>query len=196
VAVKAVVFDFGYTLVNEDRVWNEIARANGWPVSDFYATLGALIERRQHHRVVFERLGAGAVDAPPFESGDFYDDALPCIRAAKRSGARVGIAGNTSLAIEDFLSEHVDVDFLASSARWGVEKPNPEFFTRVVEASGCAARDVTYVGDRIDNDVVPAAAAGMRAVFLVRGPWAAVQKDWPEASAARTVVRDLQSLPL
>ena len=45
-AVKAVVFDFGYTLVNEDRVWTEIAGQYGWPASVFFAALGAVIERR------------------------------------------------------------------------------------------------------------------------------------------------------
>jgi FMN phosphatase YigB (HAD superfamily) len=34
---------------------------------------------------------------------------------------------------------------------------------------------VAYVGDRIDNDVRPAAAAGMRAVWLRRGPWGVIQ---------------------
>ena len=47
--MRAVVFDFGYTLVNEDRVWSEIAAQYGWPESVFFATLGAVIERREHH---------------------------------------------------------------------------------------------------------------------------------------------------
>ena len=34
--------------------------------------------------------------------------------------------------------------------------------------------DVAYVGDRVDNDVVPSSAAGMRAVWLRRGPWGIV----------------------
>ena len=43
------------------------------------------------------------------------------------------------------------------------------------------------MGDRVDNDVVPAAAAGMRAIFLRRGPWAWVQAGQrvvPEAAAS------------
>jgi FMN phosphatase YigB (HAD superfamily) len=38
---------------------------------------------------------------------------------------------------------------------------------------------VAYVGDRLDNDVRPAAAAGLRAVWLRRGPWAALTTDEP-----------------
>ena len=35
--------------------------------------------------------------------------------------------------------------------------------------------DVAYVGDRVDNDVLPAAVAGMRSVWIRRGPWGRLQ---------------------
>src|SRR5438552_5321570 len=112
----AVVFDFGYTLVNEDRVWKETAARQGWPESILFAALGAVIERRGHHRQVFELLGAKEPPDPvPLEPRDFYDDALPCLRATKASGRVTGIAGNFSAEIERFLTEHTDVDFVASS---------------------------------------------------------------------------------
>jgi hypothetical protein len=105
---KAVVFDFGYTLVNEDRVWATIAAQYGWPASVFFATLGAVIERRGRHRDVFELLGATEPHQPvPFEPRDFYEDALPSIAALKRKGWVVGIAGNMGTEIERFLSRHV-----------------------------------------------------------------------------------------
>jgi len=192
--LKAVVFDFGYTLVNEDRVWKTIAAQYGWPESTFFATLGAVIERRGRHRDVFKLLGAPEPPkAVPFEPRDFYDDAIPCLREAKRKGDVIGIAGNFSVEIEQFLSEQADVDFVASSERWGVEKPDPEFFARVAAETNRAPEEVVYVGDRIDNDVLPAAGAGMVAVFLVRGPWAAVKKDWREAQAAWATILDLGS---
>ena len=193
----AVVFDFGCTLVNEDRVWKEIAARHGWPESVFFATLGAVIERRGRHRDVFEILGAdGGVHAVPFEPRDFYEDAVPCLRAARSNGRLVGIAGNFSREIERFLAEHVEVDFIASSERWGVEKPSPEFFARIVSEVDCAPGEISYVGDRVDNDIVPAASAGLAAHFIVRGPWAAIQKDWPEAAAASLRHDDLGSVPL
>ena len=45
------------------------------------------------------------------------------------------------------------------------------------------APDVAYVGDRLDNDVRPAAASGMRAVWLRRGPWAALASEEPAGAA-------------
>ena len=35
---------------------------------------------------------------------------------------------------------------------------------------------VAYAGDRVDNDVIPAAAAGMRAIWVRRGPWGLIQQ--------------------
>lgn len=191
----AVVFDFGYTLVDEDRVWRETASRLGCPDSVFFAMLGAVIERRGHHRDVFRLLGAnGRPDPVPFAAEDFYGDAIPCLRAVKERGHIVGIAGNFSVEIERFLGEHVDVDFIASSERWRVEKPSPEFFARITSEVGAAPEDIWYVGDRIDNDVAPAARAGMVPHFIIRGPWAFVQKDWPEAELASVRLRDLTSL--
>ena len=42
--------------------------------------------------------------------------------------------------------------------------------------TGADPANLAYVGDRIDNDVLPALAAGMRAVWLRRGPWGRIQR--------------------
>ena len=55
---------------------------------------------------------------------------------------------------EDVLRPYVDL--VASSERWGVEKPSPEFFARVVAEADRPADEIAYVGDRVDNDVLPA----------------------------------------
>ena len=194
--MKAVVFDFGYTLVDEDRVWTAVANELGWPASVFFAALGSVIEQRRRHRDVLEILGGDGHGLEPFEPRDFYVDALPTLRAAKKSERIVGIAGNFSREIESFLAEHADFDFIASSERWGVEKPNSEFFSRIVDDAGCEAADITYVGDRLDNDVLPAAKVGMASVWIIRGPWAVVQQGWPEAKRAGMRVHELAEIPL
>jgi len=50
------------------------------------------------------------------------------------------------------------------------------------------------VGDRLDNDVLPAMALGMVGVFVVRGPWGLVQRAWPEAAQADLTVDTLDGL--
>jgi HAD superfamily hydrolase (TIGR01549 family) len=167
-AVDAVVFDVGETLVDETSAWEAAAEAGGVPRFTLMALVGAAIVRGESHRRAFEWLG---IDPPRrgFTEGELYPDALPCLRALRERGVRVGAVGNMATVHEDVLRPHVD--FVSSSERWGVEKPSPDFFARVCEAAGFDAPDVMYVGDRVDNDVAPALAFGMQAVHIRRGPW-------------------------
>jgi FMN phosphatase YigB (HAD superfamily) len=83
---------------------------------------------------------------------------------------------------------------VASSARWGVEKPSPAFFERIVAELSLAPEEIAYVGDRLDNDVLPAKAAGLLAVFIRRGPWGAVHATWPEVADADVRIESLDEL--
>jgi FMN phosphatase YigB (HAD superfamily) len=87
------------------------------------------------------------------------------------------------------LSPHVDL--VGSSARWGVEKPSPEFYARLVDECGVEPARIAYVGDRVDNDVLPALAAGLVAVHVRRGPWGLLHETPPGALE----VHDLAGLP-
>ncbi len=78
---------------------------------------------------------------------------------------------------------------------WGRRKPSPELFARVVQAAGLPPEQIAYVGDRLDNDVLPAADAGMTSVFLRRGPWAHLQASRPELARARLRLDPLVALP-
>ncbi|MQB02534.1 MAG: HAD hydrolase-like protein, partial [Actinobacteria bacterium] len=71
-----------------------------------------------------------------------------------------------------------DPPVMAMSGALGLHKPDPAFFTEALRLmGGPAPADVAYVGDRVDNDVGPASAAGMRAVWIRRGPWGLLQED-------------------
>ena len=67
----------------------------------------------------------------PFTDQDLHADALDCLAALHERGLRLGAAGNMRAWHEDFLRPHVD--FVGSSERWGVEKPDGAFFAHVVE---------------------------------------------------------------
>ena len=206
--IRAVVFDVGETLIAEQGSWERWADWLGIPRERFIGALAEVVRCGEHHRRVFEVFRPGfdivaaqemrrAVgDDPDFRAEDFYPDALPCLRDLKRSGLCIGVAGNTSSATERFLAEAgVPANFVASSGSWGAEKPSRAFFARVVEAAGLPAGNVAYVGDRIDNDVLPALRAGMTGVFVRRGLWADVQRHWPEAARADIAVDSLAELP-
>ena len=206
-AVEAVVFDLGETLVDESRAMAGWAEWLGVRPFDLFAALGAVIERRQDHRMAFELLRPGfelereraakeAAGRPwGFDASDLYPDAIPCLEQLRAAGLRIGVVGNQPVAVESMLEElHGLADVVGSSGRWGVEKPSPAFFERVVAEVGLDPSAIAYVGDRLDNDVLPAMALGMVGVFLVRGPWAVVQRSWPEAAQASLTVDSLDGL--
>ncbi|MFL6019034.1 MAG: HAD family hydrolase, partial [Gaiellaceae bacterium] len=137
-----------------------------------------LAARGEHHSRAWGILG---VERPrvEMEARDFYDDGLPCLDVLRARGLRIAAVGNTSLETEELLREHVDV--VGSSARWGVEKPAAAFFARVAAETGRPVAEIAYVGDRVDNDVEPALAAGMVAVHIRRGPWGYLHEPPPAA---------------
>lgn len=203
-AVRVVWFDVGETLVDETRAWGAWADALGVPRLTLFALLGAVIARGGHHREVFEIVAPGLdVDAtgrrlaiPTVERQDFYPDAFGCLRDLRTRGVRVGVCGNQPHEVEAALrSMAVPLDFLGSSAGWGVAKPSPAFFHRVIAESGVAPHEIAYVGDRLDNDVLPAIEAGIVGVLLRRGPWGHLHARGPEASRAHLVLESLSELP-
>jgi FMN phosphatase YigB (HAD superfamily) len=186
--VTAVVFDVGETLVDETRNWERVADACGVPRFTLMALVGAMIARGEPHRRALELLGVGV---PPwaFTADELYPDARPCLHALRERGLLVGAAGNMAIVHEDLVRG--DVDFVSSSERLGVEKPSPEFFRRIADEAGRPNGEIAYVGDRVDNDVEPALAAGMVAVHVRRGPWGHLQEAPPEAIR----IRSLDELP-
>jgi FMN phosphatase YigB (HAD superfamily) len=120
-----------------------------------------------------ERWEAERVTSLVFGDRDLHADTLPCFAGLRARRLRLGAAGNMRAVHEDFLRAHVD--FVGSSERWGVQKPDTGFFDRVVQEAGVPADEILYVGDRVDNDVVPALAAGLHAIRVRRGAHAAVE---------------------
>ncbi len=196
--VRAVVFDVGETLVDETRVWLEWADRVAVPRLTFLAVLGAVIERGGDHREPFAMLRPDLdLDAEvrrltetgqrnDVVRGDLYPDAEPTLAALHAAGFRLGIVGNQPARTEALFRElDVPIELVASSATWGVNKPDPAFFERIVEELELPPGQIAYVGDRLDNDVRPAARAGMLAIFIRRGPWGWIQAgrtDPPEAA--------------
>ena len=162
--VEAVFLDVGETLVNEDRYWRDVASAVGLESHVVMAALGVTIARGEEHTELWRHLGRAKPDDVGdvvYEVGDLYPDALPCLESLCALGLRVGLAGNQSAELERWTREAgFPVSVIGSSASWGVRKPAPAFFERMISEAGCEPHRLAYVGDRVDNDVDPALAAG------------------------------------
>jgi FMN phosphatase YigB (HAD superfamily) len=172
------VFDVGETLVDETRNWERVADECGVPRFTLMALIGAAAARGERPHTALERLGVRP-SRGAFLHDELYPDAVRCLRRCHDAGLFVGAVGNMGIGHEELVRPYVD--FVSSSERWGVEKPSPDFFARVVRATGRPTERVAYVGDVVRNDIEPALAAGMVAVHIRRGPWGHLHEPPPEA---------------
>ncbi len=206
--IKAVFFDVGETLVNEERQWGLWAGWLGVTRLTFFGILGSLIAKDEHHSRVFEiirpgfdrnianleRQRAGIPDELRLE--DFYADAIPCLQTLKARGYKIGLSGNQPTRTEELLiSFGLPVDYIASSSSWGIEKPDLRFFQKMLEITNLEPSEVIYVGDRLDNDILPALEVGMKAIFVRRGPWGFVHATRKEVARASAQLDSLEELP-
>ncbi|MEU8395983.1 HAD family hydrolase [Nonomuraea sp. NPDC048892] len=208
--VKAVVFDVGETLISEARIWSRWAERLG--VSHFLlmGALGGMAALDRPHSDAFHlvRPGVDLVaeeaawerDDPDglrnhFDADDLYPDVRDALAAIRAAGYQVIIAGNQPRrAFDALVAMDLPVDSVHTSDGWGVAKPEPGFFAKVAAVAGREPAEILYVGDRLDNDVLPAAAAGMRTALLRRGPWGFLHAERPQAQAADVIADDLHAI--
>jgi HAD superfamily hydrolase (TIGR01549 family) len=205
--IKAVFFDLGETLIDETRMWREWAAYIDVPEQTFMTTLEDVIADGEHHHRAFDRLRPGfdpkaaqrqrVADGTRylFEPRDLYPDARPCLTSLRRAGCFVGIAGNQSRdLLESMLTLELDADLITTSEHLGFDKPSPRFFEAMLAHSGFRPEEAAYVGDRVDNDILPARDIGMVTVFVKRGPWGRIHARQGKASQADISIGALSEL--
>ena len=207
--ISAVVFDVGECLVDETREYQAWADWLGVPRHTFAAVFGAVIARGLDYRETFqvfapgfdlatERLRRAEAGVPEsFGDADLYPDVRPALAALRAAGLWVGIAGNQTLRAGSILrSLDLPADMIATSDDWGVEKPDVRFFAEVERVAPGSGAEIIYVGDRLDNDIIPAQAQGLRTALIRRGPWGVIQQDDPRAASVPTLrIDSLRDLP-
>ncbi len=208
--VRALVFDVGETLIDETRIWSRWADRLGVPRLTFMGVLGGMAALDRSHQEAFELVRPGIdLDAEMeawrredpdglrenFDADDLYPDVRPGLAALREAGYDLVVAGNQPpQAYDALVAMDLPVDGIHTSAGWGVEKPDPGFFAKVAAVCGYEPPQILYVGDRLDNDVLPAARAGMRTALLRRGPWGYLHSERPDAARADLVADGLADL--
>lgn len=184
-----VCLDVGETIIDESRIWTLWADLLGVPRLTFMAAFGAVVARGQDHREVFNLVGRPEWQARAaefealhggFQLGDMYPDVMPALDRLRSLGYHLAILANQpAQRTAELQALEVRVEVMAMSGELRVHKPAPEFFDRAAALMDAEPSDIAYVGDRLDNDVRPASAAGMHAVWLRRGPWGVIIRDEP-----------------
>jgi putative hydrolase of the HAD superfamily len=140
-----------------------------------------------------ERLASRYWSYPPTA---LYDDVLPCL-AELRDRYRLGVIANQPGEVRSALArDGLDASFevWGVSDELGVGKPDPALFELSVRTAGVAPGAAVMVGDRLDYDVRPAKAVGMRTVWMLRGE-APDEPTFEQLAEADAAIRGLAELP-
>jgi FMN phosphatase YigB (HAD superfamily) len=100
-----------------------------------------------------------------------FPAALPIVRQLSQL-YHIGVIANqgigTAARLEAYgLSPYISV--CCSSAEAGVAKPDPRLYQLALEQASCLPEHALMIGDRIDNDIIPAKRLGMKAVYVRQG---------------------------
>ena len=168
-------FDIGSTLVDESvayqkRIEKTIANTD-IDYNDFYNKMVQISKYNQkgYHKAL-EYYGLTMV---PWDSEyEFvYPEAEDCLRRLSKK-YKIGIIANQSFGSKERL-EKIGllkyIDLVTSSAEEGVAKPDLRIFKIALKNANCKAENAVMIGDRLDNDIVPANKIGMTTVWIRQG---------------------------
>lgn len=173
---KWIFLDVGSTLVDETEAFEHRLR-------DILPDSGITRERFEEKRLELAQTGADGNNAAiiffnlvktPWHSEDEtpFEDSAETLEYLKNKGFKLGVIANQPLGTEQRLQKwgllHY-FDVIAASAELGVTKPDVRIFEKAFELAGCTATDSVMVGDRLDNDMIPAKSLGMQTVWIRKG---------------------------
>jgi HAD superfamily hydrolase (TIGR01549 family) len=118
------------------------------------------------------------------------------LKALAARGLKLGLAANQPAAVIGRLAANGIGDYFENqgvSGVYGFLKPDVRLFLRTCEDLRVEPRECIMVGDRIDNDIVPAKHLGMKTVLFRTGRHRHQQaRSWDEAPDAEVdSVQDL-----
>ena len=88
---------------------------------------------------------------------------------------RLGIIANQSMGTEQRLVNYgirQYFDIIMSSAEVGISKPDLKIFKTALDKAECIPENAYMIGDRLDNDIEPAAQLGMHTIWVKQASFA------------------------
>lgn len=173
--IKWIFFDIGSTLVDESVVYERRFKAISKlaNVSKEYVFQKAIAFYKNNKKGDLEAINLFGVNMPKWESQYemLFDDTELCLRVLS-SKYKIGIIANQDYGTENRLinfgiRQYIDV--IIASAEEGVAKPDKRIFELALNRTNCKAEHAVMIGDRIDNDIIPAKEMGMKTVWIKQG---------------------------
>jgi len=215
--ITTLLFDVGGPLDTEeafersvDRLLPEAVRRQGidvaahdyetacaWAVGSFAPNLYQAVIWRLCGADVFAAHRAWSLFATEIGKqalGEAREGMVELLAALRAAGFTLGIVANqppTLPAKLERLGMTGLFDSADGSAQLGFHKPDPRLFLAVCARLNTAPVDCLMVGDRIDNDIVPARLLGMRTIrFRVGRHAAQAPRTWTELPDADVTTVD------
>ena len=168
---KWIFFDIGSTLVDEsiayqNRIKNTIVGSN--------VTYNEFMDRLTQSVGNFKSVCASFGLKPAPWNSDYeivYPEAEDCLRALSKR-YRIGAIANQNPGSKERLDRIgllKYIDLVIASAEEGVAKPDLRIFQIALDRANCKPEEALMVGDRIDNDIVPANKIGMKTIWIKQG---------------------------
>ena len=173
--MKWIFFDLGATLVDESDVYKSRCE---------YAMKHANIDMAEFMNKVCEEarisptpIGTAAkaygVTLPEWDNSleKLYDASRNVIEALYGK-YKLGIIANQTLGTQgriDSWGIGKYFDVVMASAEAGCAKPDPRIFSMALQKANCEPAEAIMVGDRLDNDIIPAKKLGMKTVWVRQG---------------------------
>ena len=173
--IKWLFFDIGSTLVDETDCVKKrcevIIESNNIDRQEFYDRVDECA-KTDSYAVRAAAIYYGA-EIPRWygELEKLYPDTKMILEALSKK-YKLGVIANQSLGTKERLDnwnigKYFDV--VVASAEAGCAKPDLKIFNLALEQAGCKPNDAVMIGDRLDNDIVPAKQIGMKTVWVRQG---------------------------
>lgn len=130
-----------------------------------------------------------------FDDVVLYKETVSCLEQLCKT-YKIGVIANQELGTAERLQQHgilKYIDLVIASAEEGVAKPDPRIYQIALERSGCKPENAVMIGDRIDNDIVPAKRMGIKTIWIKQG-FGGLWNICKEDEAPDNTVNDLVEL--
>jgi HAD superfamily hydrolase (TIGR01662 family) len=173
--IEWLFFDVGNTLVDESKAYETRLREAAALIGKPYELIQeeALDFYRQNDKGDLAVMDKYGIPKPkwPKEDERLYPETVEVLKALKAK-YKIGVIANQSLGTAARLQAWgilQFIDLVIASAEEGVSKPDPRIFEIALGRADCKAEHAVMIGDRIDNDVVPAKKMGMKTIWVKQG---------------------------
>lgn len=174
--IKFIFFDVGTTLIDEELAYNH-------RVYEMIKNTNISFEEFNDKRIELSKKGLdGNSEAIKYfnlkktswysEDEILYDYTIEVLEYLIKKGYKLGIIANQKKGLDIRLEKFGILkyfDIVIASEEVGVSKPDIKIFNIALSKIKCLPQECVMIGDRLDNDIVPAKQIGMRTIWIKQG---------------------------